>query len=226
MANPFVTRLCLTEIRRGLSGEPCLENNFGRRSAPESTPLSWNRHQLLPRSTGGLFAVAADPFDRTGRNSKRIKPDQPHGRATGSDRDMSFVCGDCGKSSVLKNNRAVVLPYRRLRRRFRAGRAEDSRGKADCGNLGRSCADHPEFYRRAGKTAQGAQRGRCTSCPTTHSVGISIRRQKRSHANNDILGMITNGLPISKISDFTRHAPRDIYAKINFIQGAMRRGSR
>lgn len=164
-----------------------------------------------------LFAVPPDPIDRRGRSSKQVKPNQPHGRVIGSEHDQSFVCGDCGQASVLKNNRAVVLEYRRLRGRFRAERAKDSCGTPDCRNLGRSCAERPELYRRAGKTAQGAQRWKCKSCLTTFSVGTSIRRQKRSRANNDILWMITNGLPISKICDFTRLAPRDIYAKIDFI---------
>lgn len=57
----------------------------------------------------------------------------------------------------------------------------------------------------------------CKACETTFSVGKSIRRQKRSHANDDILWMITNGLPISKLCDFTQLGPRDVYAKIDFI---------
>lgn len=183
----------------------------------------------LPRSCHGidinhcrnpqcaLSAVPPDPVDRRGRSGRQVNPNQPHGKVVGSGSDKSFVCGGGGQSSVLKNNRAVVSEYRRLRSRFRAERVRDSCGTPDCLNLGRSLTGHVQLYHKAGKTGGGAQRWTCKACMVTFSVGTSIRRQKRSHANNDILRMITNGLPISKICDFTQLAPRDIYAKIDLI---------
>lgn len=57
----------------------------------------------------------------------------------------------------------------------------------------------------------------CKACLTTFTVGSRIRRQHRSSTNGDVLWMITNGMPISKISDFTGLCPRDVYRKIDFI---------
>lgn len=76
---------------------------------------------------------------------------------------------------------------------------------------------HPDLYRKSGKTAKGEQRWKCKACLKSYSVGSSIRRQKRSHTNRDILWLLTNGTPISKICDFTEMSARDVYAKIDFI---------
>lgn len=48
-------------------------------------------------------------------------------------------------------------------------------------------------------------------------MGSTIRRQKRSPSNRNILWLLTNGSPISKICDFTEMLARDVYAKIDFI---------
>ncbi|MGR3453614.1 transposase [Pseudooceanicola sp.] len=136
----------------------------------------------------------------------------------GSGDEKTFKCGACGKSSIIKNNGAVVEEYRRLRRRFRAEPPPpDFCQNEGCDNHQVRLSQSPGLYRKSGRTATGTQRYKCKACLRTFTVGSRIRKQHRSSTNGDVLWMITNGMPISKISDFTGLCPRDVYRKIDFI---------
>lgn len=161
--------------------------------------------------------VPPDPFDNRGKKSSKVKSNFPRGVVIGSGDDKTFKCGGCGQFSILKNNRAIVQEYLRLRARYVEAPPKDGCQAEGCENYGKARETHPSLYRKSGKTAKGAQRWKCKSCLGSYSVGSSIRRQKRSHANPDILWMITNGIPLSKICDFTELSLRDVYAKIDFI---------
>lgn len=165
----------------------------------------------------GLFMEPPDPFKKKGNFSRRVKPNQPRGKVSGSGEEKTFICGACGQSSIVKNNAAVVEEYRRLRGRFQAEPPRDCCSNIECDSHGKSAACHPDLYRRSGRTAKGAQRWKCKRCLTSFSVGSRIRRQQRSSVNRTVLWMITNGNPISKISDFTGLCLRDVYKKIDFI---------
>lgn len=161
--------------------------------------------------------VPPDPFDRRGKKRSKVKSNIPHGKVIGSGAEKSYVCGACGQHSVLKNNRAIVQEYTRLRKIYLEKVSKDSCQNSTCCNHGKPRESHPTLYRKSGKTANGAQRWKCKACLGSYSVGSSIRRQKRSHTNRDILWLLTNGTPISKICDFTQMSARDVYAKIDFI---------
>jgi transposase-like protein len=161
--------------------------------------------------------VPPNPFDKRGKSSAKVKPNMPHGKVSGSKAEKAFICGACGQGSIIKNNRAIVQEYRRLRNRFSEAFPKDTCQTQGCENYGALREGNPTLYRKSGRTAKGAQRWKCKACLRTYSVGSSIRRQKHSHANRDILWMLTNGTPISKICDFTELSPRDIYGKIDFI---------
>lgn len=164
-----------------------------------------------------LFMEPPDPYDKRGKNGAKVKPNFPRGNVSGSGDEKTFICGACGKSSILKNNRAIVEEYRRLRSKSRPQAPRDACTNVQCANHGQSATENPTLYRKSGWTAKGAQRWKCKACLGSFSVGSRIRRQKRSSANNAVLWMITNGTPISKICDFTGLSPRDVYAKIEFI---------
>ncbi|WP_156945892.1 hypothetical protein [Roseicyclus elongatus] len=165
----------------------------------------------------GLFTVPPDPYDRRGKNRSTVKSNQPHGKVIGSGSEKSYACGACGHHSILKNNRAIVQEYKRLRKVYVAATPKDACQNEGCCNHGKGRDAYPDLYRKSGKTANGAQRWKCKACLKSYSVGSSIRRQKRSHTNRDILWLLTNGTPISKICDFTEMSARDVYAKIDFI---------
>ncbi|WP_341213901.1 hypothetical protein [uncultured Limimaricola sp.] len=164
-----------------------------------------------------LFAEPPDPIRRQGRPKGNVKSNYPRGEVIGSGDDKTFKCGACGQSSIIKNNGAIVEEYRRLRGRFRAEGPRDCCPADSCDNRDKPLSQHPKLYRKSGRTAKGGQRWKCKSCLTSFSIGSRIRRQHRSNANRDVLWMITNGMPISKISDFTGLCPRDVYQKIDFI---------
>lgn len=164
-----------------------------------------------------LFAEPPDPFKKPGRPKGNTKANYPRGKVIGSGDEKTFTCGACGQSSIVKNNGAIVDEYRRLRKRFQQEGPRDCCPADACANRNKPLTQHPELYRKSGRTAKGAQRWKCKSCLTSFSLGSRIRRQHRSNANRDVLWMITNGLPISKISEFTGLCPRDVYRKIDFI---------
>ncbi|WP_448327010.1 transposase [Sulfitobacter sp. M13] len=165
-----------------------------------------------------LFAEPPDPYIRQGRPPAKVNRNQPHGEVIGSDNDKTFKCGVCGQSSIIKNNAAVVEEYRRLRGRFRPEPPQpDFCRNETCDNHQKELSKNPGRYRKSGRTATGTQRYKCKACLGTFTVGSRIRKQHRSSANREVLWMITNGMPISKISDFTGLCPRDVYRKIDFI---------
>lgn len=141
----------------------------------------------------------------------------PRGRVIGSGDEKTFQCGGCGKTSIIKNNKAIIEEYRRLRRKFCPEFPRDACSNEECANHGKAQSQNPELYRKAGTTKKGTQRWKCKSCLRTFSTGTRLGRQKRSHTNRDVLWMITNGVPITKICDFTELSPRDVYRKIDFI---------
>jgi len=165
-----------------------------------------------------LFARPPDPYIRHGRPSIKVKRNQPRGEVIGSGDEKTFKCGACGQSSIIKNNAAVVEQYRRLRQRYQAEPPPpDFCQNAACDNYQKRLSKNPDLYRKAGRTGTGTQRYMCKACLKTFTVGSRIRKQHRSSANGDVLWMIANGNPLSKISDFTGLCPRDVYRKIDFI---------
>ena len=165
-----------------------------------------------------LFAEPPDPYDKRGKSSgkRQIEPTSWKGDRFWR-RENLQVAGACGQSSIIKNNGAIVEEYRRLRGRFQPEAPRDVCPSASCANHTKPLSQHPDRYRKSGRTAKGAQRWKCKSCLTSFSLGSRIRRQHRSNSNREVLWMITNGVPISKISDFTGLCPRDVYRKIDFI---------
>lgn len=169
-----------------------------------SKKSSSERRRRLPKPSHGIdvnfcrnpqcdfFMEPPDPYDNRGRNSAIVKSNEPRGKVGGSGDDKSFECGCCGRSTVIKNNKAIVEEYRRLRGRFKPDAPRDACSEFLCKNAGRSASFFPDLYRNSGKTAKGDQRWKCKVCLTTFSVGSRIRRQKKSSQNNTILWMITN----------------------------------
>lgn len=128
-----------------------------------------------------------------------------------------LVCATCGKSSILHNNRAIAEEYRRLSRLRRAGRRIEGCPDPICAQHVRPIGSAGARYQRHGTTRDGDPRHRCCGCGKTFSTGSPIRRQKRSSANGLVLRLLVSGAPLSKIADITGLAPRDVYAKIDFI---------
>ncbi|HDZ80325.1 MAG TPA: hypothetical protein ENH56_03645 [Roseobacter sp.] len=165
----------------------------------------------------GFFTEPPDPYDNRGKSSAKVKSNHPRGTVIGSGDEKTFKCGACGQSSIIKNNGAVVEEYRRLRVRFQPEAPRDFCPSQACDSHQKQLSLHPELYRKSGRTAKGTQRWKCKACLTSFTVGSRITRQHRSNANREVLWMITNGVPISKICDFTGLCPRDVYRKIDFI---------
>jgi transposase-like protein len=134
----------------------------------------------------------------------------------------SFVCEACGTSSVVKNNRAIVEEYRRLRRLQQRGDADGSCPNQACRSHCRAVARHPDRYRPYGRTKAGDRRWRCRECDKTFSIGRPTRRQRRTGKNGLVLRLLTNDTSLSKICEITGLSPRAVYEKIDFLYERVR----
>jgi len=168
------------------------------------------------------FGVFPDPRDGRGQSFSSSSDNLLRGEVKGTGDKKSFVCGACGQKSVLKNNRAVVEEYTRLRRMQRPDGAGRSCRKGGCLSHGKSIGKRPELYRRVGRTAAGNQRILCKRCNSTFTIGHPARNHRRQSKNGQVLKLLVHGNSLSKISEIADLAPRDVYRKLDFIYDCIR----
>ena len=168
------------------------------------------------------FGIHPDPRDGRGLNLSPANTNLPRGKVIGSGDKKAFTCGSCGQESVIKNNRAIVEEYTRLRRLQRSDEAGKSCGREDCHSHGKSVDDRPELYRKTGRTSAGHQRYACKRCGSTFAVGHPARNHRRQSKNGQILKLLVHGTSLSKISEIVELAPRDVYRKLDFIYERVR----
>ena len=166
------------------------------------------------------YGIPPDPFKRPGRTPA---PDGAiRGTVEGSKHDEFFKCPHCRKTSRLKNNRAVVEEYRRLKGLQENDPTEPACRTPGCFAHGVSPAKHPEFYWKFGKTAGGDPRWRCRLCLKTFSEGKPARRHQRSDKNRMIFQLLCNDMSLTKIAKVLDISYRDVQGKIDFFYDQVR----
>lgn len=178
--------------------------------------VNWCRN---PRCAS--FGVPPDPYQR-GPGIPPAAPGILRGVVSGSGDDKTLLCETCRRSSLLKSNAAILEEYQRQCAAQRETQRPIACRTAGCAAHRLSVADHPDHYRRFGRTATGDPRYQCKGCKGTFSVGRPTRRQKRSDKNGLVLRLLINGSPLSKISEITGLSYTDIYRKIDFIHERVR----
>jgi transposase-like protein len=168
------------------------------------------------------FGVQPDWRDGRGQNLSSNTDNLRRGEVKGTGDEKNFTCGSCGQASVIKNNRAVVEEYRRLRRLQWHDGGQKSCGQKACRSHGRSLDVRPELYRKSGRTSAGHQRYACKRCRSTFAVGHPARNHRRQSKNGQILKLLVHGTSLSKISEIGDLAPRDVYRKLDFIYECVR----
>lgn len=168
------------------------------------------------------FGIFPDPRDGRGGGLSSANTNFPRGGVGGSGDKKAFTCGLCGQESVVKNNRAIVEEYTRLRRLQRPDGTGKSCRKAECPSRGKSVDDRPELYRKVGRTSAGHQRILCKHCGSTFTVGHPARNHRRQSKNGQVLKLLVHGNSLSKISEIADLAPRDVYRKLDFIYERVR----
>lgn len=168
------------------------------------------------------FGVHLDPRDGRGKNLSLPSANFLRGEVKGKGDKKNLTCDACGQKSVLKNNRAIVEEYTRLRRLQRPDGAGKSCRKVGCTSHGKSVEDRPELYRKVGKTSAGHQRVLCKQCGSTFTVGHPARNHRRQSKNGQVLELLVHGNSLSKISEIADLAPRDVYRKLDFIYERVR----
>lgn len=168
------------------------------------------------------FGVYPDPRDGRGRKKSSANSNFARGTVGGSGDNKRFTCGACGQESIIKNNRAIVEEYSRLRKLQQADGAAKSCSRETCASFGKTVANHPELYSKSGRTSAGHQRHVCKCCGSTFTVGHPARNHRRQSKNGQVLKLLVHGTSISKISEIADLAPRDVYRKLDFIYAQVR----
>ncbi len=188
---------------------PCLERRF---PLPfEGVDINFCRNPQC--ATYGVFP---DPFKRP-NGTEPAPPDVLRGVVAGKKHEEFFKCPTCTKTSRIKNNRAIVEEYKRLKYLQEYDPTVPSCQSDGCFAHGMAPETSPEFYRRFGKTAKGDPRFQCRLCFKTFSIGKAARRHLRSDKNRIIFQMLCNDVSLSKISKIADISYRDLYGKINFF---------
>jgi transposase-like protein len=163
------------------------------------------------------FGVHPDPRDGRGLKLSVANSNFPRGTVSGSGDKKRFTCKACGEESVVKNNRAIVEEYMRIRMLQRPNGKGQSCSNPECLSHMKSCSARPELYRKTGRTKAGNQRFCCKRCGSTFTVGHPARNHRRQSKNGQVLKLLVHGTSLSKISEIADMAPRDVYRKIDFI---------
>ncbi len=154
--------------------------------------------------------IIPDPFECP-NGAPPAAPDALRSVVKGRMREAFFECPTCDKI-----NRAVFKECNRLKHL-----QENDPTKPSCRTKGwlvngMTVDEHPEFYRRHGKTPQGDPRWQCRLCSTTISHGKPSRRHMRSDRNRIIFQMLCNDMSLSKIGKITDTSCRDSAARSIF----------
>ena len=118
-------------------------------------------------------------------------PTGNRGKVTGSGEERSYFCPSCGKSNVVKSNRAVAEEYSRVRRLNRRTNGKHCQNST-CENHGLSVFLSPSSYSSFGKTTKGDPRYQCKSCKKTFSIGKPTRRHKSTDDTGAIFKSLVN----------------------------------
>jgi len=175
-------------------------------STPGGFSVNFCRNPLCER-----FGLFPDPLDGRGRG-----PKPNFGKVNGAGEDRAFICPSCGVSSVVKNNRAVMQEYARLRREDRRTNGKHCKNSG-CENYGGTVDLSPRAYRAFGKTAKGDPRYQCKSCGKTFSIGKPTRRHKQTDDTGAILKSLVNKVPLSRIAEIHDVSLKQIHGKIDFL---------
>ena len=167
------------------------------------------------------FGISPDPYKRP-KGSPPASPGAIRGVVAGGMHEEFFKCPTCGSTHRLKNNKAIVEEYNRLKDLQQVDPSAPGCRNPECENLGKSVSAHSEEYSRFGKTAGGDPRHQCKSCKKTFSVGRATRRQKRSDKNPLLYRMMVNGVPFLKMCAIAGVTYHDVYRKIDFIYDQVR----
>ncbi|MFW2545116.1 transposase [Primorskyibacter sp. 2E107] len=189
------------------------DSGLERRLPPAFEGLDLN---FCRNPTCASYGVPPDPFKRP-NGAPPAPPGVLRGEVSGAKHAEFFQCPTCNKTARIKNNRAVWEEYQRLKRLQEFDPTVPSCRSKDCFAHGMSPDEHPEFYRRYGRTANGDPRFQCGLCKKTFSIGKPARRHLRSDKNRVIFKMLCNDVSLSKICKITDTSYRDLYGKIDFF---------
>ena len=176
--------------------------------------------KLAPRTVGGFSVNAC----RNALCSSFTLPPILHsvnagharGQIKGSSENRSYYCNECGKSSRLKSNTALVEEYARLRTLNRGTDRERYPNEA-CLSHGVPQSLMPSAYRVHGKTPKGDPRFQCKSCKKTFSIGSPKRRHRETKETGEILRLLVNNVPLRRIMEISGVPADRLYRRIDFL---------
>lgn len=126
-------------------------------------------------------------------------------------------CSLCEEYPPIRSNVSIQEELDRLSAYLTAP-PEPSCPNPSCVMHGVTLSQGGSDYAAFGETAAGTPRWRCNVCRKTFTVGgKSTRKHKAPHKNRDVLMLLMNKMPLSRIEEVTGLDCKSLYGKINFI---------
>ena len=129
--------------------------------------------------------------------------------------EAAFKCKACNEYPPLKSNSGVVEELARITKYCLPKEVVSCTNEA-CPNHNKSKTEGR--YKRAGKTSQGSQRYQCLECGKTFSVSARVTlRQRYPRLNTQVMALLLNKSPLSRICEVLDISPKTLYNRIDFI---------
>ena len=160
---------------------------------------------MPPKATAGR-GRAATPASAVGPGDYTVV-------ATGKDQP-ALKCRLCGEITPMQSNLAIAEELMRISD-YLEPVLPQCPNEACSLSSGAPAAEH---VTRFGTNAHGTPRFKCVGCKKAFSFGgRSTKRQRRSHANRDILVHLMNAMPLRRIIKVLDISPSQLYDRIDFL---------
>lgn len=128
-----------------------------------------------------------------------------------------LVCRICGESLPMKSNLGISEEILRLSA-YLSPKSNPSCKNESCSNHGVPVEGSSSSYYSYGKSDRGSQRYKCRACSKTFSVAAkSTWRQRFPEKNVQVLQLLMNKMPLSRICEVADISAQTLYDKIDFI---------
>lgn len=128
-----------------------------------------------------------------------------------------LICLLCGETPPIKSNLGIAEEVSRMLAYLRPI-ASPGCPDQECPNHVISVGGKRGHYRKYGTTRSGSVRYLCRACGKTFSVGRPTLQQRLPHKNAQILTMLVNKVPLTRICEIAKIGPGTLYRKIDFLR--------
>lgn len=161
------------------------------------------------------FGVPASGRKHARRALAPAAPGLEYTLSGSGDGTVVLYCRLCSEMPPVKSNQGISEELRRITR------YQQPVAQVTCPN--EACTNHSvalgaNGYKKFGKTSQGSQRYQCLACKKTFSVAArATHRQRLPRLNTQVLSLLLNKMPLTRMCEVLDISPQTLYDKIDFV---------